>query len=209
MPLPLLFVIGDSISLQYGPYLASYVEGRFAYSRKCDEGEALLNLDRPQGSNGGDSSMVREYLTGLQASGVFHPDLLLLNCGLHDIKTDPSSGAQQIPLPQYRENLRAILALIRALDIRLLWVRTTPVEDARHNTLNAEFHRHQSDVDAYNAAADEIMREAGVPLLDLHTFTRTLGEDIYCDHVHFTEAVRQLQGAYIAGYVSAMAPPPS
>ncbi len=97
--------------------------------------------------------MVLAYLAGLQAAGSFHPDLLLLNCGLHDIKTDPVTGTRQVPLAQYRENLHAILAIIHTRDIRLCWVRTTPVEDERHNTRVAEFHRFNRDVEEYNAAA--------------------------------------------------------
>ncbi|HET8985854.1 MAG TPA: hypothetical protein VFN03_08860, partial [Trueperaceae bacterium] len=35
--LPRLFVVGDSISLHYGPYLERLVAGRYAYGRKEDE----------------------------------------------------------------------------------------------------------------------------------------------------------------------------
>jgi len=52
-------IIGDSISIQYGPYLAKYVAPHCQYSRK--EGE-VGNMDVPNGANGGDSSMVLEYL---------------------------------------------------------------------------------------------------------------------------------------------------
>lgn len=30
-----------------------------------------------------------------------------------------------------------------------------------------------------------------------------LGDEIYCDHVHFTDAVRAQQAAYIAGWLQA------
>lgn len=46
------------------------------------------------------------------------------------------------------------------------------------------------------------MMTDGVPAIDLFAFTRALGgNEIFCDHVHFTETVRQLQAAYIAGYL--------
>ena len=38
-------------------------------------------------------------------------------------------------------------------------------------------------------------------MIDLYTFTRNLGPDLYCDHVHFHEHVREKQGAFVAGWV--------
>ncbi|MFW5858144.1 MAG: SGNH/GDSL hydrolase family protein [Planctomycetota bacterium] len=205
MPLPSCFVIGDSISIQYGPALERMLAGRFAYARKSGEEEALRDLDHPVGANGGDSSRVLEYLRALQAGGGFAPDVLLLNCGLHDIKTDPATGEKQVPLDAYTANLHACAGVLRALGIFTVWVRTTPVDDEQHNT-RAEFHRHAADVAAYNDAADRVWTEAGAPLLDLHAFTAALGgTEIFCDHVHFTEPVRELQAACIAGYLDALA----
>lgn len=31
-----------------------------------------------------------------------------------------------------------------------------------------------------------------------------IGRDIYCDHVHFKDEVRRLQGAFIAGYLNSI-----
>jgi len=59
--------------------------------------------------------------------------------------------------------------------------------------------RRAGDVDAYNAAADRIMAENHVPVVDLYGFTRNLGPGVYCGHVHFTEPVRQMQAGYVAG----------
>ena len=42
------------------------------------------------------------------------------------------------------------------------------------------------------------MAAAGVPALDLFSFTRSLEPDLYCDHVHFREEVRARQAAFIA-----------
>ena len=206
MPLPSVFVIGDSISIHYGPYLAAALAGRFAYDRKSDAGEALLNLDRPHGANAGDSSLVLEYLTALAAGADFRPDYLLLNCGLHDLRTDPDTGDKQVDLTTYRANLRRIIPLARTLAGQLIWVRTTPVFDAQHNARSAAFHRFAADVDAYNAAADTEMLAADVPCIDLFSFTRCLGgPELVADHVHFVEPVRAQQAAFIAGYLHALA----
>lgn len=199
-----IYIIGDSISVQYGPYLESYVKGICGYARKAGEEEALLNLDKPLGANGGDSSMVLSFLEGKARTGGIDADLLLINCGLHDIKTDPATGARQIPIDRYEANLRAIVRLVAGLKPKLVWMRTTPCDEKVHNARpGMTFHRFSGDCAEYNRVADRVMAEAGVPVIDLHTFTLNLGPDLYCDHVHFREPIREKQAAFIAGWVAA------
>jgi lysophospholipase L1-like esterase len=192
-----LFVLGDSISIHYGPCLAEMLRGVLAYARK----EAVLRpppeLPYLADANGGDSSAALAYLREhLAALG---PDILLLNCGLHDLKTDPQSGAKQVPPDRYRMNLREVTQVVAAQGVRTFWVRTTPLDDATHNSRSVGFHRYHRDVVLYNETADAVLRGAGIPIIDLYTFTCNLGADLYCDHVHFTTRVRELQAAYIAG----------
>ena len=198
---PKVYVIGDSISIHYGPYLERDLRGVFDYARKEGEEEALLNLDRPQGANGGDSSMVLAFLEAKLSRGELAADLLLANCGLHDIKTDPRTGAKQVPLDAYRANLERIAGLARDAGLPMVWVRTTPCDEAVHNARQPQFHRFAADNRAYAAVADEVMAAAGVPSIDLYTFTTNLGPDLYCDHVHFHESIRRQQAAFIAGWL--------
>ncbi len=102
-----IHVLGDSISLQYGPYLQQYLAGVMDYARKEGETEALLNLDNPQGANGGDSAMVLSFVKALAAAGGIDADLLLVNCGLHDIKRNRETGQAQVAIADYESNLRA------------------------------------------------------------------------------------------------------
>jgi len=197
-PMPTLHVVGDSISQHYGPYLQQYLGGLLAYSRK--EGMPG-DPNEPNGSNGGDSSLVLRYLWACKERGL-RWDYLLLNCGLHDIRTDPTSGVKQVMPETYQRNLREIIPLACSLAAHVVWVRTSPVVDAIHNARSQAFHRHAVDVDSYNAIADAIMREDGVPAIDLFSFTRALGDDLYMDHVHYRDGVRHLQGAFIAGYLA-------
>jgi len=198
-----IFVIGDSISVHYGPSLEKYLHGFCKYERRGGAKEAMQNLDIPAGSNGGDSSMV---LTYLQAKKRIDADYLLLNCGLHDIKTNPTSGKKQIPLEEYKRNLQNIINFASTMPIKLIWIRTTPCDEAVHNNENSGFYRFASDCNAYNQAADEIMSNSEIPIIDLHTFTLNLaqGAELYCDHVHFPEHIREKQGAFIAGWVSTL-----
>lgn len=198
-----VYVIGDSISIQYGPYLQRNLKGFMEYSRKEGEQEALANLDYPQGANGGDSAMVLAFLRDMAKKGGIDTDLLLVNCGLHDIKTDPATGKKQVSLECYEQNLRDIVNVVAAMGPKLVWIRTTPCDEAVHNPRQKQFHRFAADNQAYNAVADTVMREAGVPSIDLYTFTLNLGDDLYCDHVHFQIPVREQQAAFIAGWLEA------
>ncbi|MEK3910543.1 SGNH/GDSL hydrolase family protein [Paenibacillus sp. FSL H7-0331] len=197
-----IFVIGDSISIQYGPYLKEQLEGDLGYDRKRGDAQAMIDLDQPLGANGGDSSMVLAYLESLEALGTKY-DILLLNCGLHDIKTDLVTGSKQISLEQYRHNISEIVDKARKMSNSFVWIRTTDVIDHIHNARSRNFHRFHSDVLDYNAAADAIMQEHGITILDLYGFSRKFGEAAFCDHVHYTDEVRKLQAAFITGYLHA------
>lgn len=200
-----IYVIGDSISIHYGPYLQGYLKGFMEYLRKEGEEEALLNLDNPQGANGGDSSMVLSFLNARGRAGGIDTDLLLVNCGLHDIKTNPATGERQVPIDAYERNLKEIVKSAAEMKTRLVWIRTTPCDEAVHNRPGMEFHRFRADCDAYNRVADHVMAASHVPVIDLHGFTLRLGGDLYCDHVHFREDIREKQAAFLAGWLAAFA----
>jgi lysophospholipase L1-like esterase len=194
--LPALHIVGDSISIHYGLYLQAMLTGVMSYSRKT----ALDgNMDDSGATNAGDSSLVLDYVRTLQPERSF--DLLLINCGLHDIKRDVTTHMLQVPLDRYEANLREILLQTQRLAARMIWVRTTPVIDEWHNRLNTTFQRFEADIETYNAAADRIMREHGITTIDLFTFTCNLGPAVYIDHVHFTDEVRAQQAAFIAGHL--------
>ncbi len=194
-----LFVVGDSISIQYGPHLERMLEGIFEYDRKGGVNEASKI-----GANGGDSSMVLAYLRDKLNESGFAPDFLMLNCGLHDIKTDPHTKKKQVSQEEYRQNLEEIVQIVRSRVISIIWVRTTPVDDDIHNTGVTKFERFNEDVIRYNEIADSIFASSNCPIIDLYNFTLKMGDDIYCDHVHFTEQVREMQASFIAGYLYAI-----
>jgi len=196
-----VFVIGDSISIQYGPYLEQFLQGFWAYDRKRDDGQSSANLDNPAGANGGDSGMVLDYVIIRLKDPNFKPDVLVLNCGLHDIKTPVGTTQKQVPLETYKSNLIQIHDLLTMRGINLVWVRTTPVDDEQHNSRQQSFHRFASDVDAYNEAADAIFNAREIPIVDLYQFTKNLGADTFIDHVHYGEEVRAKQAAFIAGFL--------
>ncbi|MCF7854021.1 MAG: SGNH/GDSL hydrolase family protein [Candidatus Pacebacteria bacterium] len=197
MELPELFVIGDSISIGYGPSLESMVHGVFQYGRKGGALDPLGDVVQ-----GGDSARVLDYLKQLHEKRTFHPDVLLVNCGLHDLKTDRESGEKQIPIGMYERNLCEIARTAAQLCGSMIWVRTTPVLFARHRKVKT-FDRYEADVDSYNTVADNVMAAEGIMSADLFTFTVKLGvaEALKEDGVHFRPVASRLQAAYLAGYL--------
>lgn len=194
-----LHVVGDSISLHYGPYLEKYIENSLTYSRK--EGK-LGNLDFPEGANAGDSSMVLNYLNKCKLENL-HWDILLINCGLHDIKI--YEELHQINISQYKYNLEQIFYLTNFLSNKTIWINTTQVIDNLHNSLKSEFKRFNKDVEKYNEVAKKIAISNHIPIIDLNGFCKSLGgQEIYQDHVHFIHEIQKLQAAYIAGHIKSL-----
>ncbi len=201
-----VFIVADSISIHYHPYLKKMAQGVFDYGRKEGILEALKDMDNADvdGANGGDSSMVLEYLRRQFEKPDFNPDYLVLNCGLHDVKIDPDTNKKQISQQQYKENLEQVLELARNNNTNIIWINSTPIDDNRHNTLNKDFLRFNKDVIQYNKIAGELFKDAGCPIIDLYDFTSKLNDDLYCDHAHYNEPVREKQAYFIAGYISAI-----
>jgi lysophospholipase L1-like esterase len=198
---PKIFLIGDSISVQYWPYLKEYLSDIADIERKKDDGQAEKNLDVPVGANGGDSRMVLEYLRAKYADEAFRPDYLLLNCGLHDIKHDPKTGVIQVTEDDYRKNLNEIVDLLQKNRTELIWIRTTWVVDSIHNAQSSSIRRYGDDVIRYNAIADDVMVKHQVKSIDLYQFSKQQGIEHIADHVHYDLPTRALQAAYIAGFV--------
>lgn len=207
-----LFVIGDSISCYYGKHLEPMLSGRFEYDRKGGTHELRDREDGTNAVNGGDSAMVISYLK--EIGNVWQekaPDYLLLNCGLHDLRKELSTGSYQVPAEAYEANLSLILDLVRKLGTTIIWVRTTPVIDLFPDRIPewARTVRANSDVIRYNAIADRVMGGQGVPVIDLYTFTANLmgafGAGIYSDgSVHFNVETAAKQAAFIAGNLWAL-----
>jgi lysophospholipase L1-like esterase len=200
--LPHLFLVGDSISIYYTPFLKDDLAGVANLSRKMStKPESIpVQLGDPD-VQGGNSRMVLEYLQSRYKEANFRPPIVLVNCGLHDIKHDAKTEKIAIEAKDYESNLRAIEGLIRTHGGKMIWISTTPVDDARHNALSKDFHRYNADVLRYNAIAAALCQHLHVPIIDLYTFTAHFGNGHYIDHIHYDETTRSLQAAYIAGYV--------
>ncbi len=197
--MPTLHLIGDSISIAYGPHLALALPSGWSYSRMGDEALARRDLDQAVGANGGDSARVLAHLETRPDGPIW--DLLLLNCGLHDLKRLPPDDRFQVAPDAYRRNLAGIIAQAQRLTRRLVWVSTTAVDDALHAARGCGFARRDDDVISYNTIADAVMAAHQVPTIDLGGFTRSLGHgpDTFSDGVHFHDHIAQQQAAHLVG----------
>ncbi len=183
--LPKVVLIGDSIRLGYAPFVIERLRGR-----------ARVVSPEP---NGADSANVLKNLEEWVIRE--QPDVVHLNCGLHDLKLDKTTRQHQVPLAQYGANLRQIVRRVReGTRAELVFAGTTPIQDVLHAKRGANFDRVEADVARYNETALGIMRELGVPVHDLHWLVRTHGTSRLqrSDGTHYTPEGCALQGAAVA-----------
>ena len=173
--LPKIVLVGDSIRLDYAPKVAERLKGK------------AVVVSSPE--NGGDSANVLAHLDEWVLK--LKPDVVHLNCGLHDLKRAKTDGRHQVELDRYAENLRRIVARVRAgTDAAMVFADTTPILDGRHAKRGADFDRTEADVQRYNATAVAVMGELGVPVHDLHWVVEQGGTErlIGPDGTHYTAA---------------------
>lgn len=193
--LPRVLLIGDSISIGYTQPVRARLRGQ-------------ANLHRP-GENGGSStyglSRIDEWL------GTGRWDVIHFNFGLHDLKyldakgtyTTPDLGRQVNSVEQYRANLQVIVKRLQATGAKVIFATSTPVPaGATGRVAGSEA--------AYNAAALEVMRAAGVAVDDLHAFAAPRLATLQQPHnVHFTPEGSQQLADVVAASIRAALPPPT
>ena len=125
-------------------------------------------------------------------------DLLIINCGLHDVRIDRKNLEMQTNEDQYKENLNKIINLGKQLADKLIWITTTHVNDAIHNNRKDGYLRYNKDVIKYNEIANKIMKLNNIKIIDLYDFTKKLeNNDMYRDHVHFKDNISKQQAEFI------------
>ncbi len=173
--LPKVVLLGDSIRLGYAPLVAKRLEGKAIVVSPA--------------ANGGDSANVLQHLDEWVIRE--RPAVVHFNCGLHDLKVTKGTSRHQVELTAYQANLRRIVARLRQeTSAALVFANTTPILDARHARRGAGFDRFEADVRRYNTAATAVMRDAGVPVHDLHWVVEQGGPDklLGADGTHYTRA---------------------
>lgn len=148
--------------------------------------------------NGGNTQKVLDHLDEWVISQ--KPDVVHINCGLHDLKKEFGSEEAAIPLDAYEANVREILRkLSQETDATVVWAATTPVNEDWHHERKG-FDRFEADVTAYNRAATQAAQDMGVAVNDLFAVVTDAGRDEYLtpDGVHFTPEGCVLLGKAVA-----------
>ena len=200
--------LGDSIAFGYRPSLKKYLGEDYEVFTKEGEEEAAKNLNYPVGCNCGDSRMLLAYVEDEYKNGRLDYDIIVFNCGLHDIKYNWMTEKIQIEKEEYEKNLKKIIDILKSVGAVVYFVNSTPVYYEIHNSthniiLNGDIIRRPWDLEDYNKIAQRVMLTSGISVIDLYSFTKAMGKGAVRDHVHYYEKNADEQGKYIADYIKA------
>ena len=179
-PLPKVVLVGDSIRIGYAPLVAKLLDGKAIVVSPAPNGEDSGNVLRHL-----DEWVIKE-----------RPDIVHINAGLHDLKM--TDKTYQVPLVAYEKNLKTILERIqKETNAKVVFATTTPILDKLHAQRKVGFDRFEADVQKYNSAAVSIMKQAGVPVNDLHKLVEGGGMEklMSGDGTHYTEEGYELLAA--------------
>jgi lysophospholipase L1-like esterase len=155
-PLPKVLLVGDSIRQGYAPIVIEKLKDKVTFinpKENCeDSANVIKNLD----------TWMEEM-----------PGLVVVNCGLHDIKT--KNGKYQVDPEKYEKNLKEIVTRIRGKGAKIVFANTTPIDDERHKNRKTGFDRKDADVKKYNEIAAKVMKAENVPMIDLYTVVTKAG----------------------------------
>lgn len=178
-----VLLIGDSIRLHYQPVVRQELRS---------EAEVIGPAENCETSR-----KVRARLATWLNS--YKPELIHLNCGLHDLRMNAGSREVQVPLADYIENVDGIIRLAQRRASVVIWATTTPVDEPLH-CANKVSRRSEADVRGYNQAAVEVASKAGAKINDLHRVVEKYGAKALWqpDGVHLKESGYALLGHAVA-----------
>ena len=190
--LPNVLLLGDSISIGY-----------MLPAREAMQGKA--NVWRPATNCGPTTNGVKNLEKWL---GDRQWDVIHFNFGLHDLKymgpggknlADPTlaDSYQQVPLDEYKENLRKISQRLKETGAIVIWRETTPVPAGSAGRVTGDAKR-------YNEAAAEVIREVGGIITDpMYQFALDHAQHQRPKNVHYTSKGSTLLGQHVAEVILA------
>lgn len=185
-------LIGDSIRMGYQETVKSELGGVAEVWAPAENGAHTVNV-----------------LVNLNAWALKRtPDLVHINCGLHDLKTVYFGGRENVVPPDfYAANVERLLRILRdQTRATVIWATTTPIHEGRARAAHAraqDFDRYEADVQEYNRRAVAAAQRLGVPVNDLHAAVGKAGAEslLTRDGVHFTPEGRVLLGKAVAASI--------
>jgi lysophospholipase L1-like esterase len=185
--LPVLYSSGDSISMGYWPNLEVELHDtvNVYYQRELAKDMPNIRL-----TNNGHAHLAFGVLQTAYKNEQFEPNYILINFGLHMIQTHHRR------MPEYGEWVTKVADVAKQHKATMIWVTTTPYQQSFRPQQNLT-------IVEFNRVAKQIAAKHGIPVIDLHARTvelvKELGDKaVYTDGVHFTEATKKKQAAFIA-----------
>jgi lysophospholipase L1-like esterase len=174
-------ILGDSISLGYTPFVQ--LSGYEFEHAKANDGDDENSLNSAYGLN-----RLSDWLAQKP-----HWDLITFNFGIHDMKL--VDGQANETLSNYKANLRTIATRLLLATPNVVFIKTVvlPKNAPGYNTDEVALE--------YAQAAEDVMNELNIPMIDLHTKSaEIIHERIDAElenNVHFTEIGSQHLAEFI------------
>jgi len=160
--LPRVLLIGDSIADGYSKSVRQRLAGQATVAGVPSHGAYTV--------------MALTNLHNLLGEGKW--DVINFNWGLNDLE------GRRVRVPQYEANLKILVTRLKQVGAKLVWCSTTPVPTGKVNSP-----RIHTDVPEYNAVAENVMKQNGIPINDLYNFAVARLADLQLrEDVHFTSA---------------------
>jgi lysophospholipase L1-like esterase len=169
---PKALLLGDSIRGQYQPLVAEALKESAEVVGPADNCQyALYTLTR--------------LPTWLEELGT--PQVVHWNNGIHDVGHNLRRRPIQMPLDVYLGNLTLILDMLQSTDAQVIWASTTPVHPDL-GLYGEVWEWRNEEIDAYNAAASQLMTSRGIPIDDLHAVVAADPDAMLAeDQLHLSE----------------------
>ncbi len=159
------YVMGDSISIGYQPYIAHSVHSP---------------------GNAGLSQYTRDNVVEWLKGKVYKA--IVFNNGLHDVIFLP--GQFETHKGAYKENMEFIADVVLRATARPVFVLSTFTTDPEHPEWDTQ-------TQAYNGIAREVMERKGIKVIDLYTVSK-INQAHIADTVHFDAVGYQILASEIA-----------
>jgi acyl-CoA thioesterase-1 len=184
--LPRVLLIGDSISIGYTLQVRELLKNKANVHRiPVNGGATEVGLAK-----------MKEWL------GEGHWDVIHFNFGLHDAKF-ASETTQRATRDQYAENLRTLVAQMKATGARLIFATTTPVPKGGVLTPTRKF----DSIPARNEIAVQVMKDNGVAIDNLYAVVFPVMEKVgRPNDVHFAPEGYDLLAKAVASTIETALP---
>ncbi|GHT28349.1 hypothetical protein FACS18942_08680 [Planctomycetales bacterium] len=187
--LPNVLILGDSISIGYTRNVRERLQERANVYRPMKSETAVENCAYT--AHGLEN--LDKYLGNTKWS------VIVFNWGLHDLAyvaekgINKQTGKQRYPIEVYEKNLDAIVKKLKTTGAKLVWASTTLVPEGEPG-------RKAEDAPRYNAAAEKVMKENGIQILDLYSITEKFTPELFTKpgNVHYSPKGYSILGEKVA-----------